>query len=258
MPAVTEKDNLAGAAARLEPFIGRWHVEGDVQKSAYGPASRWTSEERCEWLSGRRFLVNRCDASVGERDFQGMAVFGHHPQRGYFARFHDNAGNAPDYRVSIAGAAWTLTGEAQRALYEFGAGTIEIRWDWRDADGWHPLCTLQARRLASPGEVVRELFGAFEAQDRAAAERLVAADFRFSSPRDDHIDRAAYFERCWPNSGRLRGFRLEQICENDNEVFVRYSAERVADGVRFRNTELIRVARGQIREVDVYFGRDLK
>jgi len=41
-------------------------------------------------------------------------------------------------------------------------------------------------------------------------------------------------------------------------VFVRYSAERISDGVRFRNTEIIRVARGQIREIDVYFGRDLR
>ena len=33
---------------------------------------------------------------------------------------------------------------------------------------------------------------------------------------------------------------------------------RVSDGVRFRNTEYFRVERGKIKEVDVYFGRDLR
>jgi len=256
--SVAPERQVAGATARLEPLAGCWHVEGDVQKSAYGPASHWSSDERCEWLPGQRFLVNRWDARVGERDFKGMAVFGYDPQRGHFARFHDNAGNAPDYRVSIDGATWTLTGEAQRAVYEFGAGTIAMRWEWRDEKGWHPLCTLNARRVVSAAEVVHEYFAAFQAQDRATAERLLAQDFTFSSPRNDRIDRAAYFERCWPNAGRLRAFWMERLFEHDGEVFVRYSAERISDGVRFRNTEIIRVARGQIREIDVYFGRDLR
>ena len=197
---VAPERQVAGAIARLEPMAGCWHVEGDVQSSAYGPASHWTSDERCEWLPGQRFLVNRWDARVGERDFKGMAVFGYDPQRGYFARFHDNAGNAPDYRVSIDGTTWTLTGEAQRAVYEFGAGTIAMRWELRDEKGWHPLRTLTARRVVSAAEVVHEYFAAFQAQDRATAERLLAQDFTFSSPRDDRIDRAAYFERCWPNA----------------------------------------------------------
>lgn len=146
MPAVSEGEKLVGAAARLAPFLGHWRVEGEVFGSAYGPACRWSSEESCEWLPGGRFLVNRWDASVGERRLQGMAVFGYDPNRGYFARFYDSLGNAPEYRVSILGAAWTLTGDAQRAVYEFGAGTMEIRWDWRDSSGWHALCTLHARK----------------------------------------------------------------------------------------------------------------
>jgi len=256
--SVAPERQVAGATARLEPLAGCWHVEGDVQKSAYGPASHWSSDERCEWLPGQRFLVNRWDARVGERDFKGMAVFGYDPHRGYFARFHDNAGNAPDYTVSMDGATWTLTGDAQRAVYEFSPGSIAIRWEWRDEKGWYPLCTLNARRVVSAAEVVHEYFAAFQAQDRATAERLLAQDFTFSSPRDDRIDRAAYFERCWPNASRLRAFRIERLFEHDGEVFVRYSAERISDGVRFRNTEIIRVARGQIREIDVYFGRDLR
>jgi ketosteroid isomerase-like protein len=40
-------------------------------------------------------------------------------------------------------------------------------------------------------DIVRASFEAFRAQDAAAAERLMADDFVFTSPQDDRIDRAA-------------------------------------------------------------------
>jgi ketosteroid isomerase-like protein len=106
-------------------------------------------------------------------------------------------------------------------------------------------------------ETVRRLFAAFHKKDRKVAEELLADDFTFSSPRDDRISKAEYFERCWPNSDRIRNFEIEQLFEKGNEAFVRYVAQRTSDGVRFRNTEYFRVEGGKIKEVDVYFGRDL-
>jgi ketosteroid isomerase-like protein len=110
---------------------------------------------------------------------------------------------------------------------------------------------------ANAPDVVRRFYRAFFARDRDAAEALMSDDFTFSSPRDDHIGRAAYFQRCWPNSERLDQFQEEQLAVLGNETFLRYTARRVADGVRFRNVENIRVVGGKITSVDVYFGRDL-
>ncbi|HEY1290167.1 MAG TPA: nuclear transport factor 2 family protein [Burkholderiales bacterium] len=110
---------------------------------------------------------------------------------------------------------------------------------------------------AQVSEIVRKLYASFAAKDRRTVEALLSDDFTFSSPRDDHIDKAAYFERCWPNSDKIRAFDIEQLFANDHEAFVRYAAERSADGTRFRNTEYLRVEGGKVREVDVYFGRDL-
>lgn len=253
MPAVSELQNALGV------FAGRWHAQGPVYASAHGPATQWISEEHYEWLPGESFLVNRWDARVGGREFRGMAVLGHDAKRGYFAAFYDNAGHAPVYRVSVQGDAWTFAGEAQRAVYAFSAdgAAMAVHWEWRDATGWHPLCDLSARRVPGAADVVRDYFAAFEAQDRSRLERLLDPDFTFSSPRDERLDQRAFFERCWPNAGKLRAFRVERLCEHDGEVFVRYSAERATDGVRFRNTEHIRIARGSIQSVDVYFGRDL-
>jgi ketosteroid isomerase-like protein len=105
-------------------------------------------------------------------------------------------------------------------------------------------------------DVVREIFAAFETDDRARAEAVLADDFTFSSPPDPHLDRAGYFERCWPNSGSIRSFRFLTVLERDGEVFVTYELEK-ADGTRGRNTEFFVVDRGEITRCDVYFGPTL-
>ena len=49
-------------------------------------------------------------------------------------------------------------------------------------------------------EIARSAYEAYVTKDRAAIEKLIAADFHFTSPLDNRIDRATYFARCWPNS----------------------------------------------------------
>lgn len=102
-------------------------------------------------------------------------------------------------------------------------------------------------------ELVRKLFAAFLAGDRAALEEILSDDFTFNSPRDDHIDRAEYFKRCFPHGDQFRSHHIEQLCTSGDEAFVRYLAETL-DGSRFRNTEYIRTDGHQVKEVDVYFG----
>ncbi len=106
--------------------------------------------------------------------------------------------------------------------------------------------------------IVRSCYDAFFSQDRERMEQLLAGDFTFTSPQDDHIDRAEYFVRCWPHSRALKDFRIETLFERGDEAFVRYRVTRVEDGVPFRNTEFIRCAGGQIREIEVYFGAEEK
>jgi hypothetical protein len=43
-------------------------------------------------------------------------------------------------------------------------------------------------------DVVRRMFEAYLAQDDHSADRLLADDFVFTSPQDDHIDKAAFME----------------------------------------------------------------
>jgi ketosteroid isomerase-like protein len=77
---------------------------------------------------------------------------------------------------------------------------------------------------------VRGFFAAFLAGDRSSAEATMATDFTFTSPYDDHIDRVAYFERCWPNRARIRTLHLEQVVGADEHVFVLYEVEPATGG----------------------------
>ena len=87
-------------------------------------------------------------------------------------------------------------------------------------------------------QIAQDVYHAYASGDRAVVENLLADDFTFYSPPDPGIDRAAYFERCWPNSGNLERFEFVRLIEHGDEVVVTYEATRT-DGTRFRNTEVL-------------------
>jgi ketosteroid isomerase-like protein len=105
----------------------------------------------------------------------------------------------------------------------------------------------------SKAEIVRALFAAYRSNDRKAVEDSFTDDFRFTSPYDDRIDKATYFERCWRNSDWIERHELERILVQGDEAFVTY--ECVARGGKsFRNTEFFAFAGDKITRIDVYFG----
>jgi ketosteroid isomerase-like protein len=105
-------------------------------------------------------------------------------------------------------------------------------------------------------QLVRHAYSAYESGDRAILEELLSEDFTFYSPPDPGIDRATYFERCWPNNQNLAEFEIVRLFEEGDEVVVTYEARRT-DGSRFRNTEVLTFDGDQIAKVEVYFGWDL-
>jgi ketosteroid isomerase-like protein len=104
---------------------------------------------------------------------------------------------------------------------------------------------------------VRDSYAAYESGDRGVLEELLSEDFTFYSPPDPGIDRASYFERCWPNSGLLERFEFVRLIEAGDEVVVTYESTKT-DGGRFRNTEIFTFNEGKVSKVEVYFGWDLK
>ena len=101
-------------------------------------------------------------------------------------------------------------------------------------------------------DLSRACLQAYVDKSRPAAEALIAPDFRFTSPLDNGIDRATYFERCWPNSAAMRAAKVIEAVDDGDRAFVVY--EVLADGKRFCNCELHRARAGQLVAVEVFFG----
>ena len=101
-------------------------------------------------------------------------------------------------------------------------------------------------------DTAKAIYDAYVAKDRGAAERLLADDFRFTSPLDNGLDRDSYFATCWPNSADTEGFEIVHMVEHSELVFVTYEGQ--GKQARFRNTEIITVRDGRIAAVEVYFG----
>jgi hypothetical protein len=98
------------------------------------------------------------------------------------------------------------------------------------------------------------MFTSYLQQDRDRAERLLADEFVFTSPQDDHIDRAAFFERCFPTANRfVRQDLLHVVAADADDVFVMYEYE-LKTGERHRNVEVLTVRGDQITEAQVFFG----
>jgi ketosteroid isomerase-like protein len=106
-------------------------------------------------------------------------------------------------------------------------------------------------------KVVRDVYGAYESRDRGVVEERLSDDFVFSAPPDVGIDRATYFERCWPNSEVTEAFDFKRLYEANGEVVVTYEAT-TTDGRRFRNTEIFGFDGDKISRVEVYFGWDVE
>jgi ketosteroid isomerase-like protein len=105
-------------------------------------------------------------------------------------------------------------------------------------------------------KLVRDCYGAYESGDRRVVEEHLSDDLVFYSPADVGIDRATYFERCWPNAELIETFEFERLVEAGDEVIVTYECTKT-DGSRFRNTEVLTFVGNKICKVEVYFGWDL-
>jgi ketosteroid isomerase-like protein len=101
-------------------------------------------------------------------------------------------------------------------------------------------------------DIIRGIFAAYRADDREAVEAVLTDDFRFTSPYDDALDKATYFERCWA-TGWIEQHDIERIFVEGDEAFVTYRC--IAKGGKsFRNTEFYRFEGDQVKSIEVYFG----
>jgi hypothetical protein len=91
----------------------------------------------------------------------------------------------------------------------------------------------------------------------ATIDRTFTEDLTFSSPLDVGLDRAGYFERCWPGAGRHQEFEFVRLLQAGDEVIVTYELTH-EDGHRGRNTEILTFRDDRVCAAEVYFGWNIE
>ena len=112
-------------------------------------------------------------------------------------------------------------------------------------------------------ELAKGYYRAYERHDRSFMEENLATDFTFTSPFDDHIDRAAYFKRCWPKEPLHQKFDFVTVMQDGDKVFVAYDCTmRVPNAThpaaRFRNAELMTFQNRQAEKRGSVFRRSAR
>jgi len=102
--------------------------------------------------------------------------------------------------------------------------------------------------------VVRKYYAAWETKDWHPVDILLADDFTFSSPLDDHISKSDFKAGCWDTQiAYIDRFDLNQVIGTDNDVFVMYVCH-TTNGRTFRNVEYFQLREGKVKAVECYFG----
>ena len=117
-----------------------------------------------------------------------------------------------------------------------------------------------ARASAEPGlrsksqEAVRKYYAAWETKQWHPIDILLADDFTFSSPLDDHISKSDFKSGCWDTQiAYIDRFDLKQVIGRDSEVFVMYVCH-TTNGKTFRNVEYVQLRDDKVKSVECYFG----
>ncbi|MEN3748813.1 nuclear transport factor 2 family protein [Sphingomonas sp. HF-S3] len=102
-------------------------------------------------------------------------------------------------------------------------------------------------------DAIRAFYQAYHERDRAAASALMDEGFTFTSPYDEALGKAEYFQRCWEPGSHHVAFEEERLIADGEGAFLTYLVT-LDDGRSFRNTEYFEVREGRILSVTVYFG----
>ena len=118
-----------------------------------------------------------------------------------------------------------------------------------------------ARAEAGPGlspkneATVRKWYKEWETtKDWQPFDILLADDFTFTSPLDDHISKSAFKADCWDTQIALvERLDLKHVIGTGNEAFVMYVGH-TTNGKMFRNVEYLRLRGEQVQAIECYFG----
>ncbi len=105
--------------------------------------------------------------------------------------------------------------------------------------------------------MIRAYYSGFEKKQWSTLESVLADDFTFSSPNDDdHINKRAFKERCWPTADWIDTIKMECVVVHGDDGFAKYLLT-TTDKKSLRNTEYFKFKDEKVHDIEVYFGGKL-
>jgi ketosteroid isomerase-like protein len=108
-------------------------------------------------------------------------------------------------------------------------------------------------------EIVRRWYKLWvtEKNDWAPFDAMLANNWTFTSPVDDHISKSAFKKNCWDTQITLIDkVDLELVTVKGNEALVKYLGH-TKNGKSFRNVEYLRLSNQKFEALECYFGGNL-
>jgi hypothetical protein len=102
---------------------------------------------------------------------------------------------------------------------------------------------------------IKNFFAGFEKKDWNLVAGQLAEGFTFTSPNnDDHINLAAYKEKCWPTGLKFfKTIEFQKIEVDGNTAFAMYNIT-ATDGKIAHNVEYYTFSNGKIKSIETFFG----
>jgi Protein of unknown function (DUF1579) len=99
---------------KLTYFVGKWVSAGETKASAYGPASKYTFTQVCEWFDGNFAVVCRSEGKIGDAAFTGLSVMSYEiPEKAYIYFETNSFGENVVSHGTVSGDTWTWNGEGK-------------------------------------------------------------------------------------------------------------------------------------------------
>jgi hypothetical protein len=99
---------------KLAYYVGKWVSTGETKASAYGPASKYTFTQNCEWFNGSFAVVCRSEGKIGDAAFTSLSVTGYEMGEKAYIYFETTSyGENVISHGTVSGDTWTWNGEGK-------------------------------------------------------------------------------------------------------------------------------------------------
>jgi hypothetical protein len=137
---------------RLGYFVGKWHSEGDMKASPFGPGGRFTDDANCEWFAGHFSVVCRSQGTSPMGPGREIGLLGYSTEAKAYTYY--GIDNGPMIMTTVSLGTWNngtwvyqdeakMGGKMMKSRYtmvESSPTAYTFKWEMQGEDGsWQTM-----------------------------------------------------------------------------------------------------------------------